>query len=127
MLKKLLWTKNGSFQTKILIRVARAWGATIISRTDEISEEDIGTGARLFELRKIGKENFTFIEALGSLYPSIKVKYSSPIFLTSKSPAAVPISSSLISSVRLTIVAPHARATRRLSVLRSRLMTVIPS
>merc|ERR1719355_271029 len=43
-------------------RVARACGATIVNRTDEITEEDIGTGAGLFEVRKIGDEYFTFIE-----------------------------------------------------------------
>lgn len=43
-------------------RVARACGATVISRTDEIREEDIGTGCGLFEIRKIGEEYFTFIE-----------------------------------------------------------------
>jgi len=43
-------------------RVARACGATIVNRTDEIAEEDIGTGAGLFEVRKIGDEYFTFIE-----------------------------------------------------------------
>lgn len=37
-------------------RVARACGATIVNRTDEIREEDIGTGAGLFEIRKIGEE-----------------------------------------------------------------------
>ena len=31
-------------------RVARATGATIVSRTDEIREEDIGTGCGLFEM-----------------------------------------------------------------------------
>merc|ERR1712173_424991 len=36
--------------------------ATIVNRTDEITEEDIGTGAGLFEVRKIGDEYFTFIE-----------------------------------------------------------------
>jgi len=44
------------------LRVARACGATIVNRTDEISEEDIGTKAGLFEVRKIGDEYFTFIE-----------------------------------------------------------------
>merc|ERR1712066_1002728 len=44
------------------LRVARACGATIVNRTDEISEADIGTGAGLFEVRKIGDEYFTFIE-----------------------------------------------------------------
>ena len=37
-------------------RIARACGATIVNRTDEIREEDIGTGAGLFEIRKIGEE-----------------------------------------------------------------------
>jgi T-complex protein 1 subunit gamma len=37
-------------------RIARACGATIVSRTDEIQESDIGTGAGLFEIRKIGDE-----------------------------------------------------------------------
>merc|ERR1719238_700611 len=44
------------------LRVARACGATIVNRTDEITEEDIGTGCGLFEVRKIGDEYFTFIE-----------------------------------------------------------------
>merc|ERR1719230_980159 len=44
------------------LRVARACGATIVNRTDEITEEDIGTGAGLFEVRKTGDEYFTFIE-----------------------------------------------------------------
>lgn len=37
-------------------RVARATGATIVSRTDEIQESDIGTACGLFEMRKIGEE-----------------------------------------------------------------------
>ena len=44
------------------MRVARAVGATIVNRTEEISEDDIGLGAGLFEVRKIGDEYFTFIE-----------------------------------------------------------------
>merc|ERR1712176_1605811 len=44
------------------LRVARACGATIVNRTDEISESDIGTGCGLFEIRKIGDEYFTFME-----------------------------------------------------------------
>merc|ERR1719384_2668978 len=44
------------------LRVARACGATIVNRTEEISEDDLGTGAGLFEVRKIGDEYFTFIE-----------------------------------------------------------------
>merc|ERR1711992_145162 len=44
------------------LRVARACGATIVNRTDEITEEDIGKDCGLFEIRKIGDEYFTFIE-----------------------------------------------------------------
>lgn len=43
-------------------RVARACGATIVNRTDEITEADIGTGCGLFEVRKMGDEYFTFME-----------------------------------------------------------------
>jgi len=43
-------------------RVARATGATIVSRPDEIQEADIGTGCGLYEVRKIGDEYFTFLE-----------------------------------------------------------------
>ncbi|KAG2485569.1 hypothetical protein HYH03_015733 [Edaphochlamys debaryana] len=42
-------------------RIARACGATIVNRTDEIRDSDIGTGAGLFEVVKIGDEFFTFI------------------------------------------------------------------
>ncbi|KAI2507221.1 hypothetical protein MHU86_7178 [Fragilaria crotonensis] len=42
-------------------RIARATGATIVSRTDEIQEADIGTGCGLFEMRKIGDEWFCFL------------------------------------------------------------------
>ena len=42
-------------------RIARACGGTVCSRTDEIREEDIGRGAGLFEVKKIGDEYFTFI------------------------------------------------------------------
>ena len=43
-------------------RIARATGATIVSRTDEIQESDIGTKCGLFEMRKIGDEWFCFLE-----------------------------------------------------------------
>lgn len=43
-------------------RIARATGATIVSRTDEIQESDIGTGCGLFEMRKIGDEWFCFLD-----------------------------------------------------------------
>merc|ERR1712060_112835 len=41
-------------------RIARATGATIVSRIEEASEEDIGTGAGLFECSKLGDEYFAF-------------------------------------------------------------------
>lgn len=36
-------------------RISRATGATIVSRTDEIIERDIGTKCGLFEVKKIGE------------------------------------------------------------------------
>mmetsp|Transcript_16990 Transcript_16990/g.50706 ORF Transcript_16990/g.50706 Transcript_16990/m.50706 type:complete len:561 (+) Transcript_16990:302-1984(+) len=42
-------------------RIARATGATIVHRPEEIRESDIGTRAGLFDVRKIGDEFFTFI------------------------------------------------------------------
>jgi len=42
-------------------RIARACGATICHRTDEIQESDIGTRAGLFEIQKIGDDYFSFI------------------------------------------------------------------
>ncbi|XP_048369815.1 T-complex protein 1 subunit gamma [Sphaerodactylus townsendi] len=42
-------------------RIARACGARIVSRPEELREEDVGTGAGLFEVKKIGDEYFTFI------------------------------------------------------------------
>jgi len=42
-------------------RIARAAGATIVHRVEEIQEKDIGTKAGLFEVTKIGDEYFTFI------------------------------------------------------------------
>ncbi|XP_067121372.1 T-complex protein 1 subunit gamma [Centruroides vittatus] len=42
-------------------RIARACGATIVNRTDELKEDDIGTNAGLFEIKKIGDEYFCFI------------------------------------------------------------------
>eukprot|EP00904_Undaria_pinnatifida_P013643 jgi/Undpi1/9409/HiC_scaffold_27.g11866.m1 len=43
-------------------RIARAVGATVVTRPDEIQESDIGTGCGLFEVRKIGDEYFSFLE-----------------------------------------------------------------
>lgn len=42
-------------------RVARACNATIVTRTDELLESHVGTGAGRFEVKKIGDEYFTFI------------------------------------------------------------------
>jgi len=42
-------------------RLARAVGATIVSRTDEIQESDLGRGCGLFEVTKIGDEYFCII------------------------------------------------------------------
>uniref|UniRef100_A0A2P2HXA0 T-complex protein 1 subunit gamma n=1 Tax=Hirondellea gigas TaxID=1518452 RepID=A0A2P2HXA0_9CRUS len=42
-------------------RISRASGATIINRTEELKEEDVGTGVGLFEIKKIGDEYFTFL------------------------------------------------------------------
>jgi T-complex protein 1 subunit gamma len=42
-------------------RIARAAGATVVSRVDELRESDIGTGAGLFNVEKIGDEYFTFV------------------------------------------------------------------
>ncbi|KAJ5480399.1 hypothetical protein N7530_005908 [Penicillium desertorum] len=42
-------------------RIARASGATIVNRVDDIQESDIGTGCGLFEIEKIGDEYFTFL------------------------------------------------------------------
>ncbi|KAL3896550.1 MAG: hypothetical protein SGPRY_013246 [Prymnesium sp.] len=42
-------------------RIARATGATIVHRTSEIMEKDIGTGCGVFEVQKIGDEYYTWI------------------------------------------------------------------
>jgi T-complex protein 1 subunit gamma len=36
--------------------VFRACGATVVNRTDEIREDDIGTECGLFEVKKFGDE-----------------------------------------------------------------------
>lgn len=43
-------------------RIARVTGATIVSRTSDIVEEDIGTMCGLYEVRKYGDEYFSFLE-----------------------------------------------------------------
>ncbi|KAL4598459.1 hypothetical protein ACB092_11G061300 [Castanea dentata] len=42
-------------------RIARACGAVIVNRPDELQESDVGTGAGLFEVKKIGDEFFAYI------------------------------------------------------------------
>lgn len=43
-------------------RIARAVGATIVNEPSQITEEHVGTGCGLFEVRKIGDDSFTFLE-----------------------------------------------------------------
>lgn len=42
-------------------RIARACGATIVNRTEELQESDVGTGCGLFEIKKMGDEYFCFV------------------------------------------------------------------
>lgn len=42
-------------------RIARACGAIVVNRTEELREADVGTKCGLFEVRKIGDEYFTFV------------------------------------------------------------------
>ena len=42
-------------------RIARAIGATIVNRVDDLHESDVGTQCGLFEIEKIGDEYFTFL------------------------------------------------------------------
>jgi T-complex protein 1 subunit gamma len=43
-------------------RVARATGATVVHRPEELEEGHVGTGCGLFEVRKFGDEYFCFME-----------------------------------------------------------------
>lgn len=42
-------------------RIAKACGAVVVNRPEELQESDIGTGAGLFEIKKFGDEFFAFI------------------------------------------------------------------
>ncbi|KUL90437.1 hypothetical protein ZTR_00092 [Talaromyces verruculosus] len=42
-------------------RIARATGATIVNRVNDLQESDVGTRCGLFEIEKIGDEYFTFM------------------------------------------------------------------
>lgn len=59
---KMYWSKRLATLLSLRLLVSlRACGARIASRTDELREEDVGTGAGLFEVKKIGDEYFTFV------------------------------------------------------------------
>ncbi|KAB0804133.1 hypothetical protein PPYR_01103 [Photinus pyralis] len=42
-------------------RIARACGATVVNRTEELQESDIGNGCGLFEIKKLGDEYFCYL------------------------------------------------------------------
>ncbi|XP_011496267.1 PREDICTED: T-complex protein 1 subunit gamma [Ceratosolen solmsi marchali] len=42
-------------------RIARACNATIVNRTEELQESHVGTGAGVFEIKKIGDDYFCYI------------------------------------------------------------------
>ncbi|ROV97763.1 hypothetical protein VMCG_07339 [Cytospora schulzeri] len=42
-------------------RIARATGATIVNRVEDLQDADVGTKCGLFEIEKIGDEYFTFL------------------------------------------------------------------
>ena len=42
-------------------RVARASGATIVNRPEELTEKDVGTECDLMEVRKVGDDYFTYM------------------------------------------------------------------
>lgn len=42
-------------------RIARACGATVVNRTEELQESDVGTGCGVFEIKKLGDEYFCYI------------------------------------------------------------------
>lgn len=42
-------------------RIARATGATIVNRVEDIQASDVGTGCGLFEIDKLGDEYFSFL------------------------------------------------------------------
>ncbi|KAI0695028.1 T-complex protein 1 [Cytidiella melzeri] len=43
-------------------RIARATGATIVNRIEDLRESDVGTKCGLFNIEKIGDEYFTFVD-----------------------------------------------------------------
>jgi len=47
-------------------RIARAVGATIVNRVEDLRESDVGTGCGVFYIEKIGDEYFTFLDECDS-------------------------------------------------------------
>jgi len=47
-------------------RIARAVGATIVNRVEDLRESDVGTGCGFFYIEKIGDEYFTFLDECDS-------------------------------------------------------------
>jgi T-complex protein 1 subunit gamma len=47
-------------------RVARAVGATVVNRVEDLRESDVGTGCGVFYIEKIGDEYFTFLDECDS-------------------------------------------------------------
>lgn len=45
-----------------LVRIARATGASTITRCDLLTEKEVGTNCELFEIRKIGDEYYSYFE-----------------------------------------------------------------
>ncbi|BEJ11003.1 hypothetical protein CspHIS471_0104250 [Cutaneotrichosporon sp. HIS471] len=43
-------------------RIARAVGATVVNRVEDIRDSDVGTGCGLFHIEKLGDEYFTFLD-----------------------------------------------------------------
>ncbi|CAH1255050.1 CCT3 [Branchiostoma lanceolatum] len=78
-------------------RIARACGANILNRTDELREDDVGTGAGLFEIKKFGDEYFTFIteckdpKILNEKAKSIQGVQQKPYMAVAKALEVVPI------------------------------------
>lgn len=55
-----MWTLRGALHFNTFLTFSQP-GATIVNRPEELKESDIGTGAGLFEVQKLGDEYFTFI------------------------------------------------------------------
>ena len=59
-------------------RLAKATGATVVNRPEELQESDIGTNCGLFEVKKLGDEYFTyFLECKNQLACSILLRGAS--------------------------------------------------